>query len=236
MRSAPVALLCLALASAPASASGVSFGLHDGATIAAEMAAGFGSSLLLLPIAAAYALPHYGFEHNPYEESGGYGGGSRDAAFELRGSEQLIHKRGATHGLFRARGSARLGWDFALSSYAGDTLGQSRRASYYDLHLTANYLQNGTSLLDFGIGAVGFDAARTRFGPSVELNYEVFPAFPWNVLLRTQTGLIGGRLHTDLSGGIGANHGGIGVELGYRAFLNPVRNAYGPEASLRLWF
>ena len=233
-----VAIATLTLLGATAShASGTSFGLHDGATIGAEMAAGIGSSLLLLPIAAAYSLPHIGFEQYPYDSSDGYGSGMRDAAFELRGSEQLVSPRsGATHGLFRARGAARLGWDVALSSYAGRSLGRSNRASYYNAHLTANYWQNGSSLFDFGFGAGGFDAQRTRFGPSLEMNYEIFPMYPWNGYARAESSLIGGRLNGDLSAGIGASAAWVGLDLGYRAFLNPLRNAYGPEASLRFWF
>src|SRR5438045_2016148 len=80
--------LTLALAAAKAEA-GASFGIRDGATFAAETAAGIGSSLLLLPVMAAYSLPHYGFEEFPYNESDGYGNGARTAAFESRGSEQL---------------------------------------------------------------------------------------------------------------------------------------------------
>lgn len=237
MRRAVAAFLILALAFSSTDAGAAAFGIRDGSSVAEQAALGFGSSLLFIPLMAAFGLPHYGFEFFPYDDSDGYGDGGRDSAYELRLSQELAeHRQGATHGLLRARGSSRIGWDLALSDYSGRSFDQHQHTYYYNGHLTANYLQDGNSLFDLGFGLAGVTSGISRFGPSAEVSYEFFPIFPLNLFVRGQTALLGGQLHGDASGGVGASAGNFGLDLGYRGFFSPIRNIYGPEASIRLWF
>lgn len=197
----------------------------------------FVSTLALLPLAVAFSLPHYGFGRHPYDGDGGYGRGERKAAYSLKTAVQLTRGgRGGQHVEIRVRGAKRLGWDLAGDVYGAGHFHPARRGAIYSGHLTSNYLQTNTALLELGLGTAAFENPSPLWGASAELNLELFPARPWTLLFRAQSALIRGQGYHTLSGGMGASWRWFGLSAGCRGFINPVRNVWGPELSFNAWF
>lgn len=194
-------------------------------------------SAFLMPYAYAYALPHLGFARYPYEEGYAYGLGRRSMACSARASGQRLQSGGnAALGEARVRGANRLGWDVSWASFDAGVLSPSRRGGIYNGHITANYAQNSLALLEFGFGAQTFQAPGERWGASAEMALQLFPAPPWTVSVRYQAASLRSQAFHDASMGIGIHRRRLGLGLGYRVYLNPLRDLHGPEAALYGWF
>jgi len=243
-------LLVLALLANPSSARGSGIPAQERAGEVHEIKLGKGTmvqtslspadvvvNFFLLPLAYAYALPHYGFTRYPYETQEGYGRGEREMAVTFYTSRQLIEKgRQAQHAHLRVRGDNRLGWDFGLSSYDPRVFRPQRRGVLYAGHVTANYLQTGSAFLEAGLGAASFQDPEPRSGFSGELALTLFPKLPYTLSIRYQGASLHGRGYHDLSAIAGISWRWLGLAAGYRAFLNPFKDLAGPEMSLLLWF
>lgn len=216
------------------------------APAAAQVNTGPGAEyFLLLPFfPMAYAREfqaEQGFTSSPYAEPKGYADGDRGHAGALSAGAQATEGgRRAAHVETRYRHERRLGSSASWSAYEAGALRHSRASHWTTAHVTASLLEADDALLEWGVGAASLQSSRNRWGPSFELDLEWFPKKPLTLHARWQGGFLPERrLHllgyNDLSVRVGAALGKLGLSRGYRAFLNPQRHAYGPEAVLRLW-
>lgn len=216
------------------------------APAAAQVNTGPGAEYFLLlplfPMAYAHGfLAEQGYASSPYSSPEGYLEGDRDGAGEVSTSFQATEGgRRAFHAQARYRHAERLGASAAWSRYEAGALRHDRASHWSSAHLTASLLEDSRAMLEWGVGAASLQSARNRWGPSFELDFEWLPMKPLTLHARWQGGFLPERrLHllgyNDLSAHVGAAVGKLGLSVGYRAFLNPQRHAYGPEAVLRLW-
>ena len=190
----------------------------------------------LLPLAYAFALPHGGFTRYPYDSKEGYASGDRDIAACIRTSRQFLEDgHQAQHSHFRVRGGNRLGWDVGNSTFDQGTF-TNTRVNIWSGHVTANYLESKTALLEGGYGIASFQDPGARTGVSFELNLELFPRNPWTASVRYEGSYLHSHTFQDLSAHVGAAWKWFGAALGYRAFFTPIYDERGPELTLSAWF
>ena len=212
-------------------------------------AAALGIIVAILPLMHAHeSLEPVGFHQFPYGNSEGnetelgepadYASGQKPWSMALRASQQLTEgKRNAIHAGVAMRTQNRLGVDFNWSEYEEGALKSTKSSSYWNAHVTGNLAENPDHIAEWGIGMAGLDGRDNRLGGSFSLNIEWFPARPASLNARYQLGMLTDeRAYHALSLEIGAVWRWLGVGAGYRAFLNPHRNSYGPEGSVRIWF
>lgn len=195
------------------------------------------SLLVLLPLAKAHELPHYGLGRHPYDPDS-FARGSRSYSFGAHyGVQRLDGGRSAHHLLARARGQERIGWDFIGDLYNRGVFSPDRRGFLFSGHLTGNFVQEEHAMVEVGVGYGAFESPSARSGPSAELNAEIFPAKPVTIYGRYQPLLLDKRAYHVLSAGLGLAVGPVGLSGGWRSFITPLRTTVsGPEASLQLWF
>lgn len=180
------------------------------------------------------------FSRWPYKKEGpgGYvGAGARTMTFELEGGIQSVYRGGpAKHARGRLRTESRIGGDFSWSAYEARGLQTLRAADYITAHVTASLLEREDSLLEFGWGLASMQRDKSSTGASVVLNYQCFRKGPWIAGARYEPAiLLDGRFYHELKGEAGAVYGPFGLTGGVRAFLTPLRNAWGPEATLKIF-
>ena len=234
-----LALLLLAAAPGAAQEEGVvaAVDFKHGPDLRTSLSGGqLALAAVLMPLAYAYALPHYGFGAFPYVP-GGYGRGERAAGFEATTSYQAASGgRGAAHGLARVRGENRLGWDAAFSFYQRGLLRPERRAALVSAHITSNYLQEAESFVELGVGGATYQDPSALWGPSLEASWELFPRRPYSFGLRVQSAVMRGQGYHTLSAVAGVGWRWLGLQAGWRVFLDPRKNVTGPELALSSWF
>jgi len=212
----------------------------DGAKVAVQTPVSYGdfvANLFLFPYAYAFSLPHQGFTFYPYENDEGYGRGTRPVAVSARTGVFFSQRgRNGEAGFLKARGENRLGWDFYAAGFSRGSFGTNHRAGYYNGHITANYVQSRTALLEFGLGSASFQNPAARWGPSAELALDLFPAKPLSASLRYETAALRRQEYHELTVEAGVSWRWIGMSTGLRALFVPGKDAYGPEAALRGWF
>jgi hypothetical protein len=145
--------------------------------------------------------------------------------------------RQGSHLLTGFRTEGRIGAEFEFTHYDAGAFGSRKRPDLMSLRGTADLSRTDEWLLEYGFGITSLWAERTFFGISASFSLERRLRKPWTAYARYSPGLLAhtSLLH-DVQVGVGANWKAIGVEAGYRALVNGLRNVYGPETSLRLSF
>lgn len=205
-----------------------------------------GTALLgaLLPfVPPKYALDTLApqtFSKGPYRagDPGYINAGSRAGSFTATGSVQLIERGGrADHALGQLRTESRIGFDFQWSAYEARALQTFARSDIFAAHLTTSLLEREDFLFESGFGGATIQRDDSEFGASWVFNFEAFRKKPWILGARYVPSIyLDGRVFHELRAEAGAAWGRAALTAGVRALLNPLRNAVGPEASLKLWF
>lgn len=179
------------------------------------------------------------FSRSPYWKDPGYiGSGTKSLAIETEGSAQLVVNGGrADHARGKLRTEGRIGGDFSWNAYEARGLQTLHRSDYITAHVTASLLEREDALLEFGWGIATMQRDHSSTGASVVLNWEAFRAKPWIWGLRYEPSILkDGRFYHEFTADGGAVCGPFAVTAGLRAFLTPLRNAWGPEAGLKIFF
>ena len=177
------------------------------------------------------ALPEYPFD--PINDS--LSGVSW--SWEARGSWQLFQgQRPAEHADLFARQQERYGGDLHASVFARGAFSPEKASYLGSLHATADLSHGDAGFLEYGLGVADLQGRHARLGPSFEARGRLLLARPWVAEACWQEDLMGKfQFFHDFSVGIGPSWKRLTLEAGYRAFLNPLRNVYGPQLSLRWW-
>lgn len=191
------------------------------------------------PYLAADTLEPVGFDRYPYAGADYYAGpdGPKSYAASVYGGGQYTEgERRSLQGGARFTTAKRLGMDLEWTGFDEGALGDPGRTEYYSGHLMANVSEDPNQVSEWGLGVARLTGRDDRWGGSVGLRWEAFDTYPWSLHGRYQLGVLTDkRLYHDLSLHIGAVWKRLGLSAGYRAFLNPRANSYGPEGMLRLW-
>ena len=176
-------------------------------------------------------LPSYPFDPLNDAKSGVAANmSSRVSRQFTEGSRQALHVNGAL------RLESRLGVDFAWSRFDSGAFNLERRTDRLAMHATADLSERDGRFLEYGLGFTTLQSDQSLWGPSFELLGERRLAPPWTLYARYSLAFMNlGASHHELSAGVGPSWKRLGVEAGYRAFLNPLRNVYGPEIALKIW-
>lgn len=193
---------------------------------------------LLLPFGYAFSQGPTGYPSFPYESGDGYGAGQRPTAAELEFSRRsLPGGRRTIRPALRVRGQNRLGWDASWERFDHGLLSSARTSSLYAGHMTAMWVQEPGSLVEFGLGALSLQNEQSRWGPSAELSLDLFPAKPWGLFLRYQgSRLRGGAAYHDLSAEAALLVGPLGFGAGWRSTRGTLGRVEGIELALHAWF
>jgi hypothetical protein len=197
-----------------------------------------GLAVVFFPYLAADTLEPVGFD--PYPYGGGseqYTAGPRSWAVSMHGGGQYTEgQRTSLRGGGRFTTAGRLGADFEWTGFDEGALGDPGKTEYYAGHFLANVSEEANQISEWGVGVARITGRDDRWGGSLGLRWEAFNQEPWTLHGRYQLGVLTDqRAYHDLSFHIGLVWTRLGLSAGYRAFLNPRANSYGPEALLRLW-
>ena len=191
----------------------------------------------LAPHLMAWDMDARGLERWPFDPRDGYVNGATHQFWLKAGHQFTEGGREAHHLAAGLRLADRLSADFEYSKFRAGAFRFDRAADWLSAHGTADISQDDANTFEYGFGFATLQGDQSLWGPGVEFRYERKLRAPWTMYLKYAPDLMSdGRFWHELSAGVGPSWKRIGVEAAYRALLNPLRDSYGPEVSLRLWF
>jgi hypothetical protein len=190
----------------------------------------------LAPHLMAWDMDDRGLSRWPFDPRDSYVNGATHQ-FWVKASHQFTEgDREANHIAAGLRLSGRLSGDFEYSKFRAGAFRFDRGADWFSAHGTADLSSDDLNTFEYGFGFATLQGDQSLWGPGVELRYERKLRAPWTLYLKYAPDLLSdGRFWHEMSAGVGPNWKRLGVEAAYRALLNPLRNSYGPELSLRIW-
>lgn len=190
----------------------------------------------LAPHLMAWDMDDRGLERWPFDPRDGYLNGATHQVWVKAGHQFTEGGREANHIAAGLRLSLRLSGDFEYSKFRAGAFRFDRAPDWLSAHGTADLSVNDRDTVEYGFGFATLQGDQSLWGASLELRYERKLAAPWTAYLKYAPAFLSdGRFWHEMSAGIGPSWKRVGVEAAYRALLNPLRNSYGPEVSLRLW-
>lgn len=184
----------------------------------------------------AYDMDERGLERFPFDAVNDYHNGKTHQLW-TRFSHQLTEGgRGANHVDAGFRHAYRLGLAMTYSKFRAGAFNSYRAPDWLAARVVADLTKRKDRSLEYGFGMATLQGVKTLFGVSVELRGERRLSRPFSLYGRYAPTLMSdGRVFHEATLSAGPNWKRLGAELGYRALLNPLRNSYGPEFTLRLW-
>ena len=191
----------------------------------------------IAPHLMAHDRDDRGLERFPFDGQNDINSGVSWALWTRLARQFTEESRQASHLESGLRLPGRLGADFYYSRFDPGAFNMTRRPEFFAFHATADVSTQDDVTLEYGFGLATLQADRTLAGPSMEFRGERRMGKPWTMYARYAPSFMvsDGRFYHHLSLGLGASWKRIGVDAGYKLFLNPLRNGYGPEAALRVW-
>jgi hypothetical protein len=197
----------------------------------------------IVPFASLYYAEEYlapqTFALYPYRQGKGYiNSDEHSVSWAMHGATTFIDGGGKSYSaLVQVRSEARIGGDLSWTSFENRALDTVHESGLFSFHATGSLLEYEDWLLESGWGLAMLQNGSPKLGPSVVLNAEFFRQAPWTMRARYEPSMMSdGRFYHMIDVGGGFIKGPFSLNAGIRAFLNPRRNAYGPQAGLSVWF
>ena len=158
-------------------------------------------------------------------------------AFTFAPTFQKINPNTDGYGLnLDFRSSHRYGVIYDYIHYAESNTQNTPTLDFYSLYFFITPSESNNVIFDMGLGGIVLSGNDQYLGPSLTLNWTLFPIKPILIKTHASFGGLNWKPIWDLGGEAGIMIGQIEVYLGYRSFVGPVSDLSGPLGGLRFWF